>query len=55
MIGIAALAAALSGGGAPPAPDAAPGPDLWLRDYEEAQTLARKTRKPLFVVFRCER
>jgi hypothetical protein len=30
-----------------------PGP-IWLRDYEAARTVARKTGKPLFAVFRCE-
>jgi hypothetical protein len=26
----------------------------WLTDYESAKVLARKTGKPLMVVFRCE-
>jgi hypothetical protein len=26
----------------------------WLTDWEVARTLARKTGKPIFVVFRCE-
>jgi hypothetical protein len=28
--------------------------DGWLTDYEGAKILARKTGKPLLVVFRCE-
>jgi hypothetical protein len=26
----------------------------WLTDYDEARKVARKSEKPLFVVFRCE-
>lgn len=26
----------------------------WLRDYATARELARRTGKPIFVVFRCE-
>ena len=27
----------------------------WVYSYEEGQTLARQTGKPMLVVFRCER
>lgn len=27
----------------------------WIYDYEDGQAAARKTGKPMFVVFRCER
>lgn len=27
----------------------------WVYNYEEGKALARKTGKPMFVVFRCER
>jgi hypothetical protein len=30
-------------------------PVEWHEDYDAARALARKTGKPLFVVFRCER
>jgi hypothetical protein len=26
----------------------------WLTDYEQARAIARREKKPLFVVFRCE-
>ena len=45
---LAALAA-LTLSAAPP-----PSPPRWLTDLEEARQLARVTRRPLFVVFRCE-
>jgi hypothetical protein len=28
--------------------------DGWLTDYETARVIARRSGKPLFVVFRCE-
>jgi hypothetical protein len=31
-----------------------PAPEGWLGDYEVAKELARKTGKPMMVVFRCE-
>ena len=37
---------------APPAAADADGP--WMTDYEAARQLARRTGRPLFVVFRCE-
>ena len=27
----------------------------WVYDYEQGRKLARRTSKPMFVVFRCER
>ncbi|MBY0522012.1 MAG: hypothetical protein K2R98_01350 [Gemmataceae bacterium] len=32
-----------------------PTPVKWEEDFDEARELARKSGKPLFVVFRCER
>jgi hypothetical protein len=32
----------------------APTSSTWLADLSEAKQLARKTGKPIFVVFRCE-
>jgi hypothetical protein len=26
----------------------------WLTDYDQARAIARREKKPLFVVFRCE-
>ncbi len=34
---------------------AAGGPLTWFDDYEAAKEIARLTKKPLFVVIRCER
>jgi hypothetical protein len=49
---IAALA--LSASSAAGAAQKEKGPAGWLTDYEKARTVARKTGKPLFVVFRCQ-
>jgi hypothetical protein len=36
-------------------PKAVDGKITWLHSYEEGKKQARRTGKPLFVVFRCER
>ena len=45
---LASLAVVLAASAAPPAEP------TWLNDLEQAKQLARKTSKPIFVVFRCE-
>jgi hypothetical protein len=48
------LSVALGGGhGKGPAAEVAKGP-VWWRDYARARAEAKRTGKPLFVVFRCE-
>lgn len=44
LASVALLLAALA---ADPAP-------TWMTDLEQAKPLARKTTKPIFIVFRCE-
>jgi hypothetical protein len=37
------------------APTPVEGPIHWIYDYEEGRKLAAESKKPLMVVFRCER
>ncbi len=55
---LTATTGALIGADAPipkPAPQKIDGLVRWVYDYEQGRQLARKTGRPMFVVFRCER